>query len=202
MLALTPAAVKGLLQRARSSLRRRPATETDHSARGGSPAEVRLARRFAQAYSADDVAGVVALLTDDAWLAMPPAPHEYHGVDAVASFLRASGEGRAGLRLMLTPTRANGQTAFSCSLEATDGAKAQPSGVIVLTVSGDRLEGITRFLDPRLPSVFSSADDRSLESCTDDLLHRSVTSRSEHKTWPTFAGPTRGSVAGAAWIRR
>ena len=33
---------------------------------------------------------VIALLTDDAWLSMPPAPHEYCGLDAIVSFLRAS----------------------------------------------------------------------------------------------------------------
>src|SRR4051794_41115186 len=37
-------------------------------------AERDLARRFADALAADDIDGVVALLTDDAWLAMPPSP--------------------------------------------------------------------------------------------------------------------------------
>ena len=31
------------------------------------------------AFAADDIDGVIALLTDDAWLAMPPAPHVYRG---------------------------------------------------------------------------------------------------------------------------
>ena len=41
--------------------------------------------------AADDVDGVIALLTDDAWLAMPPAPHAYQGRQAIAAFLRAQG---------------------------------------------------------------------------------------------------------------
>ncbi|WP_404804810.1 sigma factor [Microbispora sitophila] len=86
----------------------------------------------------------------DAWLSMPPAPHEYHGVVAIASFLRASAEWRAGRRLELGPTRANGQPAFTCSLDG------EPTGVIVLTLSGDRVRGITRFLDGRLQEHFEA----------------------------------------------
>ncbi|WP_433468834.1 RNA polymerase subunit sigma-70 [Spirillospora sp. CA-128828] len=140
MLDTTPTAVKGLLQRARSSLDRH---------RGEPPApgtarERRLVRRFAEAFSTDDVDALVGLLTDDAWLAMPPAPHEYHGPAAIAAFLRASAAWRAGRRLRLRSTRANGQPAFVCRL---GGAVERPAGLIVLTLQGDRLRGITRFLD-------------------------------------------------------
>ncbi|MGH3647465.1 MAG: hypothetical protein ACRDTM_09850, partial [Micromonosporaceae bacterium] len=90
---------------------------------------------------------LITLLTDDAWLAMPPAPHEYHGVPAIASFLWASAAWRAGRRVLLRPTRANGQPAFSCHFA---GAVEQPAGLIVLTLTGDRVRGITRFLDNRL----------------------------------------------------
>ncbi|WP_222720172.1 nuclear transport factor 2 family protein [Actinomadura sp. HBU206391] len=117
-----------------------------------------MVRRFAEAFSTDDIDALVALLTDDAWLAMPPAPHEYHGVTAIASFLRASATWRAGRRLRLRPTRANGQPAFGCHLAD---AVEQPTGIIVLTLTGDRIHGITRFLDARLlhhfePSATSS----------------------------------------------
>lgn len=53
-------------------------------------------RRFADAFAADDVQEPVALLTDDAWLAMPPGPHQFYGPAAVAVFLRASAQGRGG----------------------------------------------------------------------------------------------------------
>lgn len=148
MLETTPVTVKGLLQRARASLRRARAADADTPPAPGSAAEADLAQRFADAYSADDVGALVALLTDDAWLAMPPATHEYHGPAAVAAFLRASAAGRAGQRLRLRPTRANAQPAFACYLGP------QPSGLVVLTLSGDRIAGITRFLDPGLPAVF------------------------------------------------
>ncbi|CAA9272344.1 MAG: hypothetical protein AVDCRST_MAG26-2885 [uncultured Chloroflexia bacterium] len=38
-----------------------------------------VARRFAEAFSAEDIYGVIALLSGDAWLTMPPAPHDNHG---------------------------------------------------------------------------------------------------------------------------
>ncbi len=154
MLDATPTASKGLLQRARAALRRESLGGIDRPPEPGSRAEADLAQRFANAFSADDVESLVALLTDDAWLAMPPAPHEYHGIEPIAAFLRASAVGRAGQRLQLRPTRANGQPAFACYLGDADSHGAQPSGLIVLTLAGDRITGVTRFLDPKLPAVF------------------------------------------------
>ncbi|UYM04307.1 sigma-70 family RNA polymerase sigma factor family protein [Solicola gregarius] len=92
---------------------------------------------------------------DDSWLAMPPAPHEYHGTEAIAEFLRVSIAGRADRRIELRPTRANGQPAYTCYLESPDGTAMDPSGVIVLTLAAGRIRGITRFLDPTLPVIFA-----------------------------------------------
>jgi RNA polymerase sigma-70 factor (ECF subfamily) len=154
MLEATPTAVKGLLQRARASLERQHLSGAGAAPEPGSPAEADLAQRFADAFTADDVDALVALLTDDAWLAMPPAPNEYHGAEAIAGFLRASAAGRAGRRLGLLSTRANAQPAFACYLGQPDDPAAQPSGLVVLTPVGDRIAAITRFLDPELPSIF------------------------------------------------
>lgn len=147
MLDTTPTAVKGLLQRARTSLGQHRGDAHSTPPAPGSAQERHLVRRFAEAFSTDDIDTLIALLTDDAWLAMPPAPHEYHGVAAIASFLRASAAWRAGRRLRLRPTRANGQPAFSCHLAAAVEEVEKPAGLIVLTLTGDRLRGITRFLD-------------------------------------------------------
>jgi len=126
--------VKGLLQRARASLQRQHPTGADPAPEPGPPAEADLAQGFADAFSADDVDAMVALLTDDAWLAMPPAPHEYHGPEAIAGFLRASATGRAGRRLGCVSIRANDQRAFACYSGQPDDQAAQPSGVVVLTL--------------------------------------------------------------------
>ncbi|MEJ3656258.1 RNA polymerase subunit sigma-70 [Actinomycetes bacterium KLBMP 9759] len=133
-------AVKGALQRARAGT----AARRDVPPAPSSPEEKALVDRFAEAFTADDVDGVVALLTDDGWLAMPPAPHEYHGRDAVAAFLSASmaWSGRGAARLL--PTRANTQPAFGCYLGG------RPAGLIVLTLRGDRIATVTRFLEADL----------------------------------------------------
>jgi RNA polymerase sigma-70 factor (ECF subfamily) len=129
MLDARPTAIKGLLQRARTALG--PPPDPPH------PDEQALAERFARAFAADDIDGVVALLTDDAWLAMPPAPHVYDGREAIGAFLRASAAHR-GRRFELTPVRLNDQPAFELSY----------GGRIVLTTRADGICGLTRFLEP------------------------------------------------------
>ncbi len=149
-------AIKGALQRARRGLARYRGYAGSAPA-PGSPEELALARRFADAYSHDDVDGVVTLLSDRAWLAMPPAPHVYQGPVAIAAFLRASARGRDGRHFQLVPTRANGQPAFGCYLAATTRQHADPVGLVVLSLGGKRISAITRFLDPELPRVFRLA---------------------------------------------
>ncbi len=155
MLGTTPAAAKGLVQRARRGLQRLGPGARALATQPGSPAEADVARRFAEAFSADDVDAVVAVLTDDAWLRMPPAPHEYQGKGPIAEFLRASSAGRAGRRLSLVPTRANGQPAFLCYIGGSADQRPCPSGIVALEVAGGRVAVITRFLDRALPAVFA-----------------------------------------------
>ncbi len=143
MLGTSPVAVKGVLQRARESLA--PLRSGPGQAGPGSAEERDLAGRFARAYVAGDVDGVVALLTDDAWLSMPPAPHEYSGPPAIAAFLRASFGYRGDGEVLLVPARANGQAAFGSYLRAPGEATGVPAGLIVLTTGADRIRAITRF---------------------------------------------------------
>lgn len=149
MLDTTATAVKGALQRARAAARQLP---------GDAPAvdpreHAALAARFGRAYAADDVAAVVALLTDDAWLAMPPAPHLYEGRDAVAAFLAASASGRGARQRLLPTPGANRQPAFAWYVEdAPDGARF--AGIVVLRTAPSGVVGITRFLDPTLAPAF------------------------------------------------
>ena len=78
---------------------------------------------------------------------MPPAPHEYQGGAAIASFLRASAGWRGGRRSGWCATRANTQPAFGCYLNSARAPIAQAAGLIVLTLDGERVSAITRFLD-------------------------------------------------------
>lgn len=144
MLDATAVAVKGMLSRARGVLDR----ERPRSAPAGSARERELAGLFATALEAGDVDGIVSLLTDDAWLSMPPLPHEYQGAEAIGEFLRDRDFAR-GVRFVLVPTRANGQPAFGCYVPTPDGP-ARPFGLKVLTVVEGGISGLVGFHDPSL----------------------------------------------------
>jgi len=95
---------------------------------------------------------VVALLTDDAWLSMPPAPHQYHGTAAIRAFLRASFGFRGGRRVYLVPTGANTQPALAGYLSEPGQPAAAPAGLFVLTMADQKICAITRFhLDELYP---------------------------------------------------
>jgi RNA polymerase sigma-70 factor (TIGR02960 family) len=134
MLDTSVEAVTSALKRARARLHGvRPQAEPSGDA---------LVKRFVRAYEEADIDGLVALLTDDVFMAMPPLPFEYRGRDAVAEFFaRIFASGRRSLR----PTWANGgQPAFGVY------TGERGSGLIVLTVTGDRISAMTRFE----PNVF------------------------------------------------
>jgi RNA polymerase sigma-70 factor (TIGR02960 family) len=139
--------VKGALQRARAALKERlPDADRERAPRPGSASERRLVGRFADAVGNGDVAELVALLTDDARLTMPPLPLEYQGHDAIGAFLRHREEVR-GRPLRVVPTRANTQPAFGCYLPDTQSGIAHAHALFVLTLEGDRVSAITWFGD-------------------------------------------------------
>ena len=149
MLDTTVESVNSALKRARASLERRvpPIGEREPSPPVGSPAEQALAAEFARTWESGDVDGLVALLTDDVRVAMPPIPLEYLGRDAVARFLASLLPAR---RHELVPTRANGQPAFGAYLRARTGIR-HGTGLFVLTLTGDRISAMTRFDSNVLP---------------------------------------------------
>ena len=147
MLDTGEASVKGALQRARATLKERlPDVDRERAPRPGSASERRLVGRFADAVENGHVAELVALLTDDARLTMPPLPLEYQGHDAIGAFLRHREEVR-GRPLRVVPTRANTQPAFGCYLPDTQSGIARPHALFVLTLQGDLASAITWFGD-------------------------------------------------------
>jgi RNA polymerase sigma-70 factor (TIGR02960 family) len=147
MLDTGEASVKGALQRARASLEGRlPAADRDRAPRPDSASERQLVGRFVDAVNSGDIDDIVALLTDDALLTMPPQPLEYQGHEPIAAFLRHRAELR-GAPLRVVPTRANTQPAFGCYLPDPQAAIARPYGFIVLTLEGDAIAAITWFAD-------------------------------------------------------
>jgi RNA polymerase sigma-70 factor (TIGR02960 family) len=144
MLGVSEASVTSALHRARAAMEPVP---LEQAPLPGSPAERALVARFISAFEGGDVRGVVALLTDDASLTMPPAPLEYRGPAAIAAFLSTVPAGGRLDRFRLVPTRANGQPAFGCYLRDPHGSIAHAYGLMVLTLDGDRIAAITGFPD-------------------------------------------------------
>ena len=151
MLETSESVGQGALQRARASARRAPARR-----RSRARAAARLACANASSSAASPTRSspatstrVVALLTDDAWLTMPPEPYEYQGARAIARFLASAGT-VAARHFRLVPTRANGQPAFGCYLPAPRHRIARAYGLLVLTLQTSGIVAITWFGDSSL----------------------------------------------------
>jgi RNA polymerase sigma-70 factor (ECF subfamily) len=147
MLDTTEPAVNSLLRRAREAFESRlPAAGRERAPLPNSKLERDVVSRFADAVEAGDIDSLIALLTDDAWLTMPPEPSEYQGPGAIGVFLRDR-EARRGVRIRLVPTRANTQPAFGCYLPSPQADIARAYALFVLTLEGDRISAITWFGD-------------------------------------------------------
>jgi RNA polymerase sigma-70 factor (ECF subfamily) len=154
MLAVSEVSVNSALQRARATLAAQlPAAGRDSAPAPRSARERELTSRFADAFEAADTDRLVALLTDDAWLTMPPEPLEYQGHAAIAEFFRT----RAwwGIQFpRLMPIRANNQPAFGYYLAGPETPVARVHSIVVLTLAADQICAITRFGDNNLLSHF------------------------------------------------
>jgi ketosteroid isomerase-like protein len=124
--------------------------EPNHHRCQGSASEKQLIDRLTHAYETGDVDGIIALFTDDAWLTMPPAPLEYQGRDLIARFLKAISF-RDGRTYRLILTRANGQLAFGAYLREARPDAARANSLLVLTLTGSRIQAMTRFEGTMLP---------------------------------------------------
>jgi RNA polymerase sigma-70 factor (ECF subfamily) len=155
MLGVTEVSVNRALQRARISVDQamRPG-ELEAAPLPHSREERDLVARFATAFESGDVAGVVALLTDDALMTMPPEPLEYQGPEAIRRFLSTVPAAGALERFRLVPTRANGQPAFGCYLRDPRAPIAHAYGLMVLTLRGEQVAGLTGFPDTGVFAAF------------------------------------------------
>ena len=148
MLSVSEASVNSALQRARATMAASlPGRDRERAPLPRSAREREVALRFAEAFAGGDIDGVVSLLTDDAWFTMPPVTLEYQGPAAIAAFLRSSAGWRGPRPYRLIPTRANGQPAFGFYIQDGDGPVFRGHGMIVLTLEGERISAITRFID-------------------------------------------------------
>jgi RNA polymerase sigma-70 factor (ECF subfamily) len=132
MLDVSTDSVNSALKRARAALR-----GVERSAAACSAGERALVARFVAAYEAADLDAMIALLTDDVFISMPPMPFEYVGREAAARIFGVLfGGGRVH---SLTPARMNGQPAFEMSLGG------RRTGLMVLTLADGRISAMARF---------------------------------------------------------
>jgi RNA polymerase sigma-70 factor (ECF subfamily) len=145
MLDTTDQSVTSALKRARATLSRElPSADQEPPPPPDSPAERELVARLVAAFEAADVDGIVALMTQDAWMRMPPVPLEYQGPELIGQFF-ATVAFRHGRRYRLVPTRANGQPAFAVYLHDPVNDVTRAFGLMVATLTGDRISVLTRF---------------------------------------------------------
>jgi RNA polymerase sigma-70 factor (ECF subfamily) len=143
-----PAAVDSALQRAHKTIDARlPERSQQATLRSLDDEELReIVEGYVAAWERADVAAVVAMLAEDATLAMPPQPSWYSGRDAIAAFLQAWPLAEGAPRWRLVPTRANGQPAFGHYGWEVDAFV--PHAISILTLRGSRIEDITIFRTP------------------------------------------------------
>ena len=137
-------AVTSALQRARKSLERPPR----RASAAGDP-ERALVRRFMAAWDAVDIDGLVALLTEDAVMTMPPERMRVAGASAIGAFFAAVPQAGRLDEIRLVPTATNRQPALG-AYALTDDRIYRPYGLMVLEIEGDLISGIVGFPDPWL----------------------------------------------------
>jgi len=143
LLGLSEDAVTSALKRARATIDAARSNDPPAPPPGG-PEERELLDRFLAAFTTHDVDALVALMTDDAWVRMPPLPFEYRGTDAVHRFFTAI---HPHWRQMdrLVPVRANGQPAWGEYRRDPTTGVLHVTGVYVVGLAGDQVCELTRF---------------------------------------------------------
>jgi RNA polymerase sigma-70 factor (TIGR02960 family) len=143
LLGLTPDAVHSALKRARATMNAARASHRPPPT-PGAPEEQALLDRFVAAFTELDVDALVALMTDDAWVRMPPLPFEYRGTDAVHRFFSVI-RALMGRVDRMVPVRANGQPGWGEYVRDRITGGLHLAGVIVVGLAGDRICEFTRF---------------------------------------------------------
>ncbi len=146
MLEITEASVNSALQRARAAIEALP-ERPDGPSLPDSPAQRELLSLVGDAVERGDIDALVALMTEDAWIRMPPEPHEYQGRAAITEFLRSRGIWRSGAGMRVVQTRANGQPAFAYYVNDLNTGIARAGGLFVLSMKGEKISVLTRFGD-------------------------------------------------------
>jgi RNA polymerase sigma-70 factor, ECF subfamily len=148
----SPDAVYSTLQRAHKTVDQR-LPEHSQQATLRSLGDTRLnevVSTYVDAWERGDVDGIVAMLTDDATIAMPPQPSWYLGIAQARAFL-ARGPLAPGPQRHARLTHANGQLAVGVYYTAGAGETSPRHVLDLLTLNDDgRIAAITAFVGAEL----------------------------------------------------
>jgi len=155
----TPASIYSALQRAHTAIDEHlPERSQQETLRSIDDERLReVTARFLAAWESNDVDGLVAMLTDDAVMSMPPLPSWYRGREAIAAFLRAVPMA-PDRDWKAAPARANSQPAVA--VYGRDDQDAwRPHALMVLSFDrGPRVAAITAFLELETFAPFGLPD--------------------------------------------
>jgi len=143
LLSLTEEAVTSALKRARSKMASNYEA-SDPPPPVNSPQERELLERFVTAFTELDVDDLLALMTDDIWVRMPPLPFEYRGIEAARRFFTAVDAHRRGTKRMI-PLRVNRQPAWGEYRQDSSSGLLRLAGIEVIALAGSRVSEVTRF---------------------------------------------------------
>ncbi len=152
----TPAAIDSALQRAHKQVDERlPQRSQQATLRALGDAKLQtLVERYVAAWEQGDVEALVAMLTDDVTIAMPPHATWYSGRANVAAFLAGwpleGGQGGPCRRV-----GANGQLAFAHYRVDPQDAAPLAHNVTLVTLRGEKIAALTAFLMPHLFARFA-----------------------------------------------
>ena len=144
MLESSEESVTSALKRARAAIADDPELRHAPPPPPNSPTERELLRKLTLAYESADVDALIALLTEDVWMRMPPLPLEYQGRELAGEFMSAVAF-TPGRSFRVQWTRANGQPAFGLYPRDEATGLFRASGIVVVTLAGDAVSAITRF---------------------------------------------------------
>jgi RNA polymerase sigma-70 factor (ECF subfamily) len=141
------ASVNSALQRARATLADH---DRDADQRSGPMDEehASLLTRYVDAFERYDIDAFVSLLHEDATQSMPPFRMWLQGPADIGSWMLGVGSACRGSRML--PVRANGSPALAQYKPSNVPGRLDPWAIHLLTVSGDRISGITNFLETGL----------------------------------------------------
>jgi RNA polymerase sigma-70 factor (ECF subfamily) len=138
-------AVNSAHQRARATLR------ASYSSPAQSSSSSNLLERYVRAWETADVAGLIAMLREDAVLAMPPKPMVV-GARQIGDFLNESIFAIGPMRLL--EAHANGSPAFAAYVQGRAGNRFVLFALLVIAGDDHQITRIDAFSDPRALARF------------------------------------------------